>query len=51
MRLRSASSASSPRCSFVPRSVKRSTSSPRLSMAAISRRMKVWLTFGYWLTR
>ena len=34
-----------------PRTAKRSTATPWRSSARISRRMKLWLTFGYWLTR
>jgi hypothetical protein len=34
-----------------PRMAKRVTSTPSSSSAKISRRMKVWLIFGYWLIR
>ena len=34
-----------------PRSAMRMTSMPCRSSARISRRMKLWLTVGYWLTR
>jgi hypothetical protein len=34
-----------------PREAMRCTSTPWRSSARISRRMKLWLTFGYWLTR
>ena len=48
---RSRRSARSTSCSAQLRTENRWTSTPSCSIASISRRMKVWLPLGYWLTR